>query len=448
MSFKEKFEKNYKDEALKMLEDVISFPSVLDEYIENSEAPFGKANKDCLDYVITKATKDGFKTFNADNYAGHLEFGDGKETLGLLAHLDVVPVNKSEWVSDPFKLAIREGKMFARGVMDDKGPFVASYYAMKMLKDEGFKPSRKIRLIFGCDEESGSRCLERYFELMDEPEIAFSPDAEFPCINGEKGMMSYDILVSDNVITYFKSGERYNIVPSYAEMKINKNLEKEFNIYIKENNYKGEVNNGLYKAYGIAAHAMCPEKGLNASYILFDFLSKYTDSKLASFVEKYYLFDTYGKKAGYYDFDDEMKDLTSNFAVVDINNSKGKIGINCRVPKDSDFDLIKSCLSKICKEYNYEYDVLFTSNRHYISSDSELVKSLMDSYVKVTNDTTNKPFSIGGGTYARECKYAVAFGPLFPGREDVCHIANEYMYLEDFYMLVEIYYNAIYNLTK
>ena len=141
--------KNYKDEALKMLEDVISFPSVLDEYIENSEAPFGKANKDCLDYVITKATKDGFKTFNADNYAGHLEFGDGKETLGLLAHLDVVPVNKSEWVSDPFKLTIREGKMFARGVMDDKGPFVASYYAMKMLKDEGFKPSRKIRLIFG-----------------------------------------------------------------------------------------------------------------------------------------------------------------------------------------------------------------------------------------------------------------------------------------------------------
>ena len=152
MNFKDKFKK-YEAEAFKMLEDVISYPSVLDEYIENGDAPFGKATKECLLYVLDKAFKDGFKTFNAKNYAGHLEFGEGEETLGILAHLDVVPVDKKDWLSDPFKLDIRDGKMYARGVEDDKGPFVASYIAMKMLKDEGFKPKRKIRLIFGCDEE-------------------------------------------------------------------------------------------------------------------------------------------------------------------------------------------------------------------------------------------------------------------------------------------------------
>ena len=447
MEFNEKYKK-YRDEAINMLKEVIKFPTVLDEYKENSDMPFGKANKDCLEYVLNKGKEDGFNTYNANNYAGHIELKGGEETLGILAHLDVVPVTKSEWVSDPFELAFRDDKMFARGVMDDKGPFVASYIALKMLHDEGFKPKRTIRLIFGCDEESGSRCLEKYFSLMPEPTIAFSPDAEFPVINGEKGMLSYNVNFKDNVIEEFDAGVRYNIVPSYAKMKINKDLKKEFIDYCKKNNYEYEIDGNYYIAKGIAAHAMCPEKGLNAAYILFDFLAKYTDSKLAKFVDKYYLFDTTGKKAGYDDYDDEMKYLTSNFAVVKINNYSGYFGVNCRLPKDSDHELISKSLNRITKEFGYLFDILGGSNRHYIPSDSELVEKLMESYIKVTNDTTNKPFSIGGGTYARECKYAVAFGPLFPGREDVCHIANEYMYVKDFDMLVNIYYDAIYNLAK
>lgn len=448
MNFKERFIKDYQEEAFNMLKKVISYPSVLDKYVENGEAPFGIPAKECLEYVLNKGKNDGFVPFNADNYAGHLEYGKGKESLGILAHLDVVPVEKVEWISDPFVLSFRDDKMYARGIVDDKGPFVASYFALKMLKDDGFIPNRKIRLIFGCDEESGSRCLERYFKLMEQPTIAFSPDAEFPVINGEKGMCSYDLLVNDNIIDEFVSGERYNIVPSKAMMKIKIDLKKEFEEYCNQNNYKFEIENDKYIVYGIAAHAMCPQKGLNAAYILFDFLNKYSDSKLAKFVNNYYLFDPYGKKAGYADYDEEMKELTSNFAVVDIKSGNGKIGINCRLPKDSDFDLIFNSVSKITKEYGYDYKELFRSKRHYVSSDSELVKKLMDSYVKVTNDTINKPFSIGGGTYARECKCAVAFGPQFVGREDVCHIANEYMFVEDFYKLVEIYYNAIYNLAK
>ena len=439
---------NYKNLALKLLKDVISYPTVLDEYKENSDAPFGIPNKECLNYVLNMAKNDGFKTFNAKNYAGHIEYGTKDEILGILAHLDVVPVNKAEWVSDPFKLDIRDNKMFARGVMDDKGPFIASYIALKMLKDEGFIPNKKIRLIFGCDEESGSRCLEKYFELEKEPDLAFSPDAEFPCINGEKAMLSYDVLVSDNVIKTFKAGQRYNIVPSYAEMELNIDLKNEFNEYIKKNNYDGGIDNNKYFVKGIAAHAMCPEKGLNAAYILFDFLKKNSNSKLAEFVDKYYLFDTLGKKAGYDDFDPEMKELTSNFAVVDIDNYKGKIGVNCRCPKDIDIELVGKSVTKISKEYGYNYKMLNSSNRHYIDPNSFLVKTLMDSYKKFTNDIDAKPFSIGGGTYARECKYAVAFGPLFKGREDVCHIANEYMLLDDFYKLIEIYYDAIYNLAK
>ncbi len=444
---KEYFKNGYKEEALLLLKEVISFPSFLTEYKKDDFEPFGKANREVLEYVINHAKNDGFSTLNVDNYAGHIEFGDG-EILGILCHLDVVPVDKSEWNSDPFTLTFKDGKLIGRGVMDDKGPFVASYMALKMLKDEGFVPNKKIRLIFGCDEESGSRCLERYFMKIERPKIGFSPDAEFPLINGEKGMMSYDLLVDDNVILEMNAGLRYNMVPSFAKMKINVNLENEFKSYLKENKYDGEIKDGYYIVRGVAAHAMCPQNGLNAAYILFDFLYKYSPSKLAKFVNEYYLFDVNGKKIGYYDYDDEMKELTSNFAIVDINNSVGKIGINCRVPKNEDFKLIEEKVTNATSKYKYDFKILNTSNRHYVPADSPLIKVLMNVYKKTTGKFDSKPFTIGGGTYAREIEGAVAFGPLFEGREDVCHIANEYMWLDDFDKLVEIYYYAIKELTK
>ena len=145
------------DDAIKMLKELVSFPSVLDEYKENSVAPFGNANKDALEYLLNRAKKDGFVTKNVDNYAGHIEFGTGNDILGILAHLDVVPVNKEEWTSDPFKLDIRYGKMFGRGSVDDKGPLVASYYAMKILKDLGFKLAREKKKWYFHTEEFRKR---------------------------------------------------------------------------------------------------------------------------------------------------------------------------------------------------------------------------------------------------------------------------------------------------
>ena len=334
--FKNNFKK-YDDKKFDLLKKLISYPTILDKYNPNSDIPFGIELNNCLNFMLNYAKEDGFKVYNANNYAGHIEYGEGKEILGILAHLDVVPVNESEWNSNPFELSIRDNKLYARGIMDDKGPFVASYIALKMIKDLNIIPNKKIRLIFGLDEESGSRCVEEYFKHMPKPDLAFSPDAEFPLINGEKGIISYDVLVNDNIISYFKSGTRYNIVPSYAEMKLNIDLKKEFINYLKDNNNNGKIEDDKYIAYGIAAHAMCPEKGLNAAYILFDFLNKYSDSKLAKFIDKYYLFDVYGKKANYYNNDPIMKELTSNFAIVDISNYSGKFGVNCRCPLNDDF---------------------------------------------------------------------------------------------------------------
>ena len=438
----------YKDLGMKILKDLVAIPSVLDEYKPESSEPFGKYNKEALDYILNKGEELGFKTKNVDNYAGHIEYGSGKEILGILAHLDVVPVTKEEWNQDPFLLTIKDNKMFGRGTTDDKGPLVASLIAMKILKDEGYKSNKKIRLIMGCDEESGSRCLERYLEKEDRPDLAFSPDADFPLIYGEKGILSYDIVgYEDSIITEMYAGERYNIVPSMAYFKLSINKEREFKEFLERKNYKGEIKDGKYIIYGESSHAMDPDKGINAIYLMFEFLFQYTDSKLAEFVYKYYLFDNHGKKADYYDYDDEMKDLTSNLAIIRLENQKFKLGFNVRCPKDDSFDVIPEKVAKIAGIYRYRFEFLGGSKRHYVNRNTELVQKLLKAYQEITNDYS-EPLTIGGGTYARELGYAVAFGPQMPGRPDVCHISNEYMRLEDFFNAIKIYYLAIKELTK
>lgn len=439
-----------KEYAIEILKKLISFKTVLDEYKENSSAPFGIENKKALEYILDVAKKDGFNVKNIDNYAGHIEFGTGDEILGVLAHLDVVPVKEDEWESDPFEIRFSNGLMYARGILDDKGPLVASYIALKMLKDAGFKPKRRIRLIMGCDEESGSRCLERYLEKEEKPTLGFSPDACFPLIYGEKAMTSYDIkgVLDDNLILEFDAGERYNIVPSIARMKLAKDLKKEYTEFLKAHDYKGEVKDDEYIAYGLAAHAMNPELGVNAIYILFEFLNEYTDNKLAKFMNEYFLGDTWGKKIGYDLYDEEMKYLTSNLAICKIKNNEFKIGVNCRVPLDSQFKVIEEKVAKATKKYGFDYKILYENKRHYVSKDSELVKTLMKVYQQETNDYENGPITIGGGTYAREIGNAVAYGPLLVGREDVCHIANEYLHESDFETAIRVYYHAMYELSK
>lgn len=443
--------KNYEEEALFLLSKLISFKSVLDEFDPKSKSPFGKENEHALKYILEVAENDGFKVFNDDNYAGHIEFGSGDETLGILAHLDVVPVDIKDWNTDPFTLTIKDGKMYARGSVDDKGPLAATYIAMKLLKDNGFVPKKQVRLIMGCDEESGSRCLAHYFKTQKLPQLGFSPDAEFPLIYGEKAHMTYDFvgkLASDEIIIDFTCGQRYNIVPATASMKLSINLEKEYLEFLKDNNYQGVYENGNYIAYGVASHAMVPQNGLNASFILFEFLNKYHPSVLSKFFVKYLTFDPFGKKIGYDIYTEEMKELTSNVGVVQIHNGDIKIGVDCRVPSVSHENKMRDAIAKAAFEFGLTPVVHHFGGFHFVDPKGNLVQTLMNVYQDVTKDYETKPMTIGGGTYAKFIDNAVAYGPLVPGREDVCHIANEYMYYDDFIQAIEIYAKAIYELTK
>lgn len=448
MDFK-KLALEYKEDALKTLTDLVAFKSVLDEFKEDSDAPFGIENKRALEYMLNLGKNDGFIAYNDQNYAGHLECGKGKDLIGVLAHLDVVPVKDQVWASDPFTARINDNKFYARGALDDKGPLVAAYYALKLLKDQNIKLNKRVRLIMGCDEETGSRCLTHYFKTAEMPTLGFSPDAEFPVIYGEKAMASMDLYLkeTDNVILDFICGTRYNIVPAVAKMKLSINLEKEYLEYLKENNYEGSIEDGYLVAKGLSAHAMCPQNGVNAAFILMEFLNKHHKTNVSEYFVKYLTNDPFAKKLGIDLYDEDMKHLTENVGLVNYVDGFIKVGLNYRIPRDNYHNEIINKFNETITK-NDKVVLLSSSTMHYVSKDSFLVKTLMESYRLITNDYENEPFTIGGGTYAKFIDNCVAFGPQMPGMPDICHIADEYIDIDNFVNSIAVYAKAIYDLGK
>ncbi len=429
----------YKQDLVADLKELISIDSVLTEFNADSEFPFGKGIQEALEWMLALGEKDGFRTKNIDNYAGYIEFGTGP-IFAVLCHLDVVPVGR-DWTYDPFGGEVVDGKMYGRGTNDDKGPTMAAYYAMKMLKESGFKPNMTIRMILGTDEETGWRGIKRYFEKEGMPDLGFAPDAEFPLIYAEKGIHMFNAVGDCTCIPYFKSGSRYNMVPDSAECKLNINLESEFRAHLAEFNLEGSITDGLYKIIGKSAHAMDPTKGINACTLLVNFLSKHME---CDFLNAASNFDTDGTILGVNYMDEEMGPLTMNLGFAHVKNGEYTIGVNNRIPLGWDklVELEKQ-VNSFSKYVNIENIPL-----HYISKEDDLIKTLMKSYVKYTGDTINQPITIGGGTYARALTKAVAFGPLMPGREEVAHQKDEFMHLSDLFTACAIYADALHNITK
>ncbi|MBN2504345.1 MAG: dipeptidase PepV [Bacilli bacterium] len=437
--------KKYESELIEKTVSLLKIPTVLERYDPNDrEYPFGKDIRRALDMMLEIAQIDGFKTLDVDHYAGHIEMGEGREILGILGHLDVVPAG-GKWENDPFSATIKDGKIFARGAMDDKGPTIAAYIAMRMIKDANIKLHKRVRLILGCDEESGMRGIKRYLEFEDMPDQGFAPDAEFPLIYGEKGIFSFDFVGShdDDLIVSMKAGERYNVVPDEVEVVLKRNLKAEFKAYLESTGNQGEVVDDKYVIYGKNAHAAWPHLGVNAIFLMTEFLIQHTKHPLIQLLHDKLVFDHYGKKFGIDHIDPEMKELTINTAIINIANGKFMLGCNIRYPKGYDYDNGNKSMSTQAKQYGIEFIKRENSPYHYVSPNDPLIKELHAAYVKYTNDDKTPLLTIGGGTYARVLKKAVAFGPNFPGQEDLAHQPNEYLSIEEMVKAAAIYAEAI-----
>ena len=464
----EKYIEKSKNEIIKETCNLINIPSISEE-TNNPDMPFGKSAKEALEYALSLGEKLGFRTKNLDGYCGYIEFGEGEKLIGIIGHLDVVPSGDG-WDTPPFEATIKNNKIFGRGAIDDKGPVVASLYAMKAVKDTQ-KLNCRVRLILGINEEKAWKCIKHYKKVEELPTISFSPDADFPCIYAEKGISTIYIKDDYNKYSNFPikisnincNNNAINVVPKKCDITIDID-NSQINIsdvicFIEEKvkelkfdiNYSINNNSITLHSTGIQAHSAHPELGQNAISPALILLNKiFThfnyNIKLFEFFEKCIGTEFNGKSLGI-NFEDESGKLTLNVGNFKFYENHLQIGINLRIPINTTIDAVANLIDLECKNYSLDTYIAGKQNPLYVPKDNHLVKTLCDIFNKMTGSNA-EPIAIGGGTYARAFENCVSFGSNFPGDTDMCHQANEFIDIDKLILSCKIYAKAIYELSK
>lgn len=440
-----------KEEMLASIQQNMRIESVKGEPLP--DAPYGAGPKAALDDLLALGEKLGFKTGNADNRVGWIEYGEGEEMVGILGHLDVVPAGEG-WTYPAYGAEIHDGILWGRGCLDDKGPIIGAVYALQAIRDLKLPIDRRIRVMFGTDEECGSSCVEYYVENGYEmPTIGFTPDAEFPVIFFEKGTSNFTAgsKVYDKgeiAVEYFGGGQAANIVIPACKLVVKGsiNVTPAEGITVTE-----EGGKTIVEAVGASAHGSTPHLGENAAIKL---LNAVKDNEfggdfqqLMDFILERIGTETNGKSLGVHYEDEETGETTVNLGIVEYDGEALKFTLDVRYPKNADAEKVDDMIINYINSYTF--DVLKKTNAKllYVPRDSELVTKLVKVYETETGQK-EEPIAIGGGTYAKEFPNMVAFGPQFPGETDVIHQPNERVEIDKLIKSIQITAAAMYELAQ
>lgn len=435
MAFGEKI-LEYKDDILKTLSRLIAVESVS---AYGSEKP-----QQALELMLTTAEEMGLEAESFDNLAGHIQYGTGEKLCGVLTHLDVVPAGFG-WSVEPFELTRKNGRLYGRGIADDKGSAVVALYCLKALKDNGVKANSTVRLILGTNEETGMTDVEHYFSKMPVPDVSFTPDSDYGICNCEKGILQFSLTGKNNssVIAEAKAGCAVNAVPDRAEFTLAKSANSDFT-----EDYLSLENNRLIST-GTASHAMEPHKGFNSVTYAIKKLKEIYDDNLGAvpeFINSYIGTATNGELLGIACADKESGALTINVGVLDINEATATVRIDIRYPVTADYNEIVDKIKKSAKEYSLEFKEDSHLKPLNVPENSGVIPTLKKAYKEITG-AEPELYSTGGGTYARSLgNKGVAFGPVFPDDYSNMHKTDESLDEEKFFLHAQICLEAIYRM--
>ena len=449
-TYYDKLTQKYQKDLIKSLSEFVAIDSVHDESTVSKENPFGVGVSNALKYIENLARNDGFEVTNYDNMVVEILFGEGKKNLTIMAHADVVPAGTG-WQDPPFKMVEKKGILYGRGVADDKGPLLATYYAMKALKEAGQLGGYQIRFLVGGNEERGSLCMEHYFKTLKKPQptLGFSPDSDFPLIYAEKGIYTFNVHGKLNVpgLISIEGGTASNAVIERCEVKFE--LNTEFLNYIL-NNYKrseaeihtaDDVSTIIFK--GVAAHGALPELGVNAGMMAISALADFTkDPKLMQIKKLYTPLDGSGYKCA--GTSKDMGHNSSNVGLISYKGGEFSLTCNFRYVDTCDKEELLNTIKEVNKPFAVK--VVGESPLLFYAKDTLLISTLLKSYRDETDDLETEPLAIGGGTYAKEADNVVAFGMQFPGWESNMHSPGESTKKEDLFKGMSVYARAIVDL--
>lgn len=468
----------YKDEMIKTLQELISIKSVITG--REGDAPFGSGIQKAFEYMLEKGKEEGFQVENVDNYGGHIEFsgsasgavpGALKPAGGIMAvigHLDVVPEG-SDWDHEPYGGELIEDRIYGRGAIDDKGPVIATFYAMKALKDSGFIPEKRVRLILGLDEETNWKGMEYYLQKAEMPAFGFTPDCNFPAVYGEMGVLVFDLekkiektedQTKGSVIESLDGGNAPNSVADYARAVLRSNgypeIIEKLSKFKEETGYsvEAQINGNKLEitARGVSSHGARAALGLNAISILMKFLSRINaaNKEIGSFIDfynKHIGFELDGESLGCGFSDEHSGKLILNVGMIKLEEDRLTLTINIRYPISCDEEKVYGSMVSVLSNYGIETIRKKHQAPIYLPKDDNMVATLIDIYRRHTGDTENEPTVTGCTTYARAVKNSIAFGAVFPGEPELGHQKNEYITVENLMTLARIYADSIYELA-
>ncbi len=394
--------------------------------------PYGSGPAKALDYVLELCGRLGIPTVNRDGRVAWAEIGSGDEIVGILGHLDVVPVGDG-WEHDP-RGEVCGDRLYGRGAADDKGPTMAALFAMKDVMDSSVPLKRRVRLIFGQCEETGSWTDMAYYTAHEQlPVYGFTPDADFPAIYGEKGLLHYELSLplAESGLLSAEGGNAANMVPDWARASV-----------------QTPSGNKEYSAKGRSAHASTPEKGCNAiSAIMKELAKDGVKSPLVSFYQEHIGSDLSGSLMGCGFSDEQSGDLTLNAGLLRTLKDRVVLTIDIRSPVTVSSDRVLAAIEAACAPYGITVSCTEDTKSIYMDKNGQVITAMLEVYREATGDMS-EPMVIGGGTYARAMPGIVAFGPMQPGRECTEHQRDEYILLEDLFQAEDIYRKTIEKLAN
>lgn len=420
-------------------------------------APYGEGPRKALDTALAIARRMGLATGEDDGHMGWAEVPGGeKGHLATITHLDIVPEGDG-WDGDPLVVRQKDGWLLGRGVTDDKGPSIMCLYAAKYFHDKGQPLRYGLRVLLGTNEETGMLDVEHYLAGHEEPLFCFSPDADFPLCNGEKGVYGGNFISPrlDGNIVDFDGGIASNVVPDKAYCVVKAApaaLQNTDRVRVSEQDGLARLD-----AIGIGGHAARPEDTVNAIGLLVNYL---LDNDLAAESEKPFLAllkrlhsVTDGSGIGVDCKDDMFDPLTCIGGMMRMKDGVLRQDINIRFPTATSGSKLTADLQAVAAEYGAAFEVgSHVAEPFYIPADSPAIQTLLSTYNEVTGANA-KPFTMGGGTYARHFKHAVSFGPerpdeVFPSFAGPVHGANEGLNIAGMKQAMKIYILALERLQQ
>ena len=378
--------------------------------------PFGEGPARVLAEGLKLAEELGLEAVNCENYIGYAQIGEGEDYLATITHLDVVPVGEG-WKEDPFTMREREGWIIGRGVMDDKGPSVLCLYALKYLKERNIPLHYPVRALLGANEETGMGDVEYYLTHYKAPLFCFSPDANFPLCNGEKGITRGRLIAKvpmENIVD-IRGGFVSNAIPDKAEARIRAaHVEAAPGLSVEREE------DGLWHltAAGIGGHASLPEGTVNAIGVL---VNAILDQNLAGGEEAKYLRAVAdlcghpdGSGVGVQADDGLFQPLTIVGSMIGVAEGRMVQTYDSRFPTNTSGAQIAAIIGERYAGV-LEVEADRDAPPFYMSLDKPEVQVCIRAYNDITGENA-EPYTIGGGTYARDFPNAVSFGPEHPER--------------------------------